>query len=136
MVDFLVKLEAKTRLVWHQWIPIGETINKDTQVAGGTKGFSTKTNVVAKYYITAVDCANYVKRLRSMVSKENYKFTHPDTTKGRITRDERDVKSLYNMLKETSKNPFQLISETLCCISTGVIPSDEAIADKCNAKEK
>ena len=24
----------------------------------------------------------------------------------------------------------------LCCISTGVIPSDEAIADMCNTKEK
>ena len=57
-------------------------------------------------------------------------------TKGRITRDEIDVKSLYNMLKETWKNPFEFISETLCCISTGVIPSDEAIADIYNAKGK
>ena len=40
------------------------------------------------------------------------------------------------MLKETWKNPFEFTSETLCCISAGVIPSDEAIADMCNAKEK
>ena len=40
------------------------------------------------------------------------------------------------MLKETWKNPFEFTSETLCCISAGVIPSDEAIADMCDAKEK
>ena len=39
------------------------------------------------------------------------------------SHDERDVKSLYDMLKETWKNPFEFTSETLCCISTGVIPS-------------
>ena len=40
------------------------------------------------------------------------------------------------MLGETWKNSFELTSEMLCCISTGVIPSDEAFADMCNAKEK
>ena len=115
---------------------IEETINKDTQTAGGTKGFSTRPNAVAKYYITANDRANYVRQLRAMISRESYKFEHPDMTKRRITRDERDIKSLYNMLKETWKNPFELSSETLCCISTGVVPSDEAIADMCEARDK
>lgn len=71
-----------------------------------------------------------------MVSKENYKFTHPNMTKERITQDERDVTLLHNMFKETWKNPFEFTSETLCCISTGVIPSDEDITDMYNAKEK
>ena len=78
---------------------IEETINKD--IAGSTKGFSTKTDAVAKYYTTANDRANYVRQLRSMVSKEKYKFTHPDMKKGRTSRDDRDVKSPYHMLKET-----------------------------------
>ena len=51
---------------------IEKTIKKDTQTAGDTKGFSTKTNAVEKYYITANDRANSVRQLRSMVSKENY----------------------------------------------------------------
>ena len=55
-------------------------------------------------------------------------------TKGRITRDEGHGKSPYNMLKKTWKNPFEFTSETF--ISTGVVPSDEAIADMCDAKEK
>ena len=40
---------------------IEETINKDTQTAGGTKGFSTKINAVTNDYITANDRANYVR---------------------------------------------------------------------------
>ena len=115
---------------------IEETINKDTQTAGCTKGFSTKTNAAAKYYMTANHRASYVRQLRPMISNKNYKFTHPDMIKGRITRDERDVKSLYNMLMETWKNPFEFTSEMLRCISTGVIPSDEASADMCDAKGK
>ena len=115
---------------------IEETINKDTQTAGFTKGFNTKTNAATKYYMTANDRASYVRQLRPMMSNKNYKFTHLDMTKGRITRDERDVKSLYNMLMETWKNPFEFTSEIMCCISTGVIPSDEASADMCDAKGK
>ena len=55
---------------------IEEAINKDTQKAGGTKGFSTRPNAVAKYYITANDRANYVRQLRTMISKESYRFEH------------------------------------------------------------
>ena len=43
---------------------IKETINKDTQTGGGTKGFSTKTNAVTKYYITTIDLVNYVRQFR------------------------------------------------------------------------
>ena len=71
---------------------IEEAINKDTQKAGGTKGFSSRPNAVTKYYITAKDCANYVRQLTEMISKESYRFEHPDMTKRRITRVEKDVK--------------------------------------------
>lgn len=76
---------------------IKETINKDTQTVGGTKRFSTRP--VAKYYSTANDRAYYERQLRATISKESsYKFEHSDVTKRRITRDERDTKSIYNML--------------------------------------
>ena len=60
---------------------IEETINKDTQTAGGTKGFSTRKNAVSKYYITADDRANYVKKLRAMIDTRNQEFWRPDLTK-------------------------------------------------------
>ena len=59
---------------------IEETINKDTHTAGGTKGFSTKQNVVSKYYITADDRASFVREMRSMVNVRNKGFWHSDLT--------------------------------------------------------
>jgi hypothetical protein len=115
---------------------IEETINKDTQTVGGTKGFSTRKNAVSKYYITADDRANYVRKLRAMIDTRNQEFWHPDLTKPRILTDERDVKLLYSMMAETWKNPFELAGEELCSISTGSVPSPIAIHDMCNAKAK
>lgn len=113
---------------------IEETINKDTQTAGGTKGFSTKRDAVSKYYITANDRARFVKEMRSMVDIRNQEFCHHDMTNTRITRDERDVQSLYNMMAETWKNPFELSGEELCNISTGSVPSLEGVK-VCDAKQ-
>ena len=38
---------------------------------------------------------------------------HPDKTKGKIARDERDAKSLYNMLKKSQKNPTSMGKEII-----------------------
>ena len=43
---------------------IEETINKDTQTAGGTKCLSKKQNAVPKYYITVDDRASFVREMR------------------------------------------------------------------------
>ena len=50
---------------------VEETINKDTQTAGGTKGISMKQNAVSKYYITADDRASFVREMRSIVNVRN-----------------------------------------------------------------
>ena len=114
---------------------IEETINKDTQTPGGTKGFSTKRNAVSKYYITADDRASCVRQLRAMVDIRNKGFWHPDLTKPRISRDEKVVNSLCTMMAETWMNPFEMSGEELCSISTGVIPTPEAVRDMCQARE-
>ena len=109
---------------------IEETVNKDTKTVGGTKGFSTKKMLLQ----SIISLQATVPTMRD--SSDQWYQTHPNMTKERITQDERDVTLLHNMFKETWKNPFEFTSETLCCISTGVIPSDEDITDMYNAKEK
>ena len=115
---------------------IEETINKDTQTAGGTKGFSTNKSAVSKYYITANDRANFIRQLRSMLDMKNQGFQHPDMTTARKQKDEEDVQSLANMLRETWKNPFVGNNDGLSSISTGAVPSPDAIRDMCHAREK
>ena len=46
---------------------IEETINKDTQTAGGTKGFSLKSGAVKKYYLNAEHRSLFLRQLREMV---------------------------------------------------------------------
>ena len=54
-----------------------ETVNKDTQTAGGTKGFSLKAGAVSKYYIVSEFCSIFLKQLREMLnlSKSNSEDT-------------------------------------------------------------
>ena len=49
---------------------IEETVNKDTQTPGGTKGFSTNKKAVAKHYLTADFRAACVRNLRYMVDTQ------------------------------------------------------------------
>ena len=44
-----------------------ETVNKDTQTPGGTKGFSLKPGAVQRYYLTAEFRTLFLRSLRQMV---------------------------------------------------------------------
>ena len=46
---------------------IEETINKDSQTPGGTKGFSMKHDAVQKYYLNAEYRSIFLRQLREMV---------------------------------------------------------------------
>ena len=71
---------------------IEETVNKDTQTAGGTKGFSTNKSAVAKHYLTADFRAACFRQLRYMVNSQRTGIRHPDLTQPRIKKkDTEDV---------------------------------------------
>ena len=63
---------------------IEETINKETQTPGGTRGFSTKKGAVAKYYLSADYRASCIRYLRQMAYVETNSMKHPDLTTARI----------------------------------------------------
>ncbi|KAJ8388288.1 hypothetical protein AAFF_G00135490 [Aldrovandia affinis] len=85
---------------------IEETVNRDTQTAGGTKGFSLKRAAVERYYLTSEYRSNYLKQLRRMVGRGMSHFSHPDLQMPRITRDEADVQSIVKLLEDDWTNPF------------------------------
>ena len=68
-----------------------ETINKDTQTSGGTKGFSLKPNAVSKYYLLAEYRSTFLRQLRDMLHINSSSLKHNDLHRLRITRDETDV---------------------------------------------
>lgn len=44
-----------------------ETVNKDTQTSGGTKGFSLRPNAVSKFYLVAEYQSTFLRKLKDML---------------------------------------------------------------------
>ena len=86
---------------------IEETVNRDTQTAGGTKGFSLKRAAVKRHYLTSEYRSMYLRQLRKMVGRGMSHLSHPDLC---ITRDEADVHSIVKLLDDDWTNNFVSIS--------------------------
>ena len=82
-------------------IPVDETVNKDTQTHGGTNGFNLKPGAVSRYYITAEYRSTYFRQLKESVNITDPNSRHADLRQSRISRDEADIQSLIDMLKNT-----------------------------------
>ena len=115
---------------------IEETIKKDAQTPGGTKGFSTKKGTVSRYYITADYRASCVRQLRYVVDSNINDLRRPDLTSSRITKDEEDVECLIDMLENIWFNPFTSEALDLCNLSTGTSPEKDVVTDILTAKVK
>ena len=111
-----------------------ETVNKDTQTAGGTKGFSLKAGAVSNYYIVSEFRSIFLKQLRDMLNLSKSNSVHTDLQKTRIARDEADVKSLTAMLESNWINPFSAELQDLVCLSTGKVATQKIEEELLNAK--
>ena len=107
---------------------VEDTVNKDTQTAGGTKGFSLKPCAVSKYYLTAEHRSVSLRQFRAMVDVKNQTFVHPDLQPSRIKKDEADVQSLVDLMEDNWTNPLDNEPSDLISISTGTV-AIPAIAD-------
>ena len=105
-----------------------ETVNKDTQTPGGTKGFSLKPGAITRFYATAEYRSAFLNKLRSMVQFDSSKLQHPDLGSSRIKRDETDVQTLLNLLETNRTNPFDY-SEEIVSLSTGTTASPDISDD-------
>ena len=71
-----------------------------------------------------------------MLDMKNQGFQHPDMTTARKQKDEEDVQSLANMLRETWKNPFVGNNDGLSSISTGAVPPPLMLSVTCVTQER
>ena len=111
-----------------------ETVNKDTQTAGGTKGFSLKAGAISKYYLVAEYRSIFLKQLKHMLHLDKSNSEHNDLQNTRISRDETDVRSLLDMLESHWINPFSSEQQDLVCLSTGKAATPKVEEDLLNAK--
>ncbi len=79
-----------------------KAVNKDTQTAGGTKGFSLKTGAVTRYYLTSENRSQYLRQLRNMTGNESTEcFSHQDLQKPRIEKDKADVIAFVELMERS-----------------------------------
>ena len=96
-----------------------ETVNRDTQTPGGTKGFSLKSGAVNKYYLIAEYRSMFMRQFKEMLHlRTPATLRHTDLQASRIKRDEGDVKLMMSMLEGSWINPLKGEEQDLICLST------------------
>ena len=55
-----------------------ETVNKDTQTSGGTKGFSLRPNAVSKFYLVAEYRSTFLRQLKDILHISRSSSQHKD----------------------------------------------------------
>ena len=107
---------------------IEETVNKDTQTPGGTKGFSLKPAALSRYYLTAEYRSTCLKQLRELTDIKPPGVSHHDLESSRIRKDELAVQSLVDLMETEWINPFSGDPTELISLSSGTVtPSDAAM---------
>lgn len=115
---------------------IEETMNKDTQTAGGTKGFSLKPGAVTKYYLTTEYRSIYFRQLRDLIGQGRCKLSHPDLQGPMIKRDDADVQSLIKLIENNWLSHVSPDELDLICLTTGTTAPPDVIRDLLSALEK
>lgn len=110
-------------------------VNKDTQTAGGTKGFSLKSGALSKYYLTAEYRSMYLRQLRDLTGQSMSKLSHPDLQGPRIQKDEADVQSLIDVMENNWLNPLSPDESDLVSLSTGFLAPPDVTRDLLRAHE-
>ena len=67
------------------------TVNKDTQIVGGTTKFSLNPGAVGRHYLIAEFRSGFLSILRNFVDLKKDEAEHTDLKKSRIKTDEEDV---------------------------------------------
>ena len=112
---------------------IEETVNKDMQTSGGTKGFSLKPGAVTKYYLTSEYRCAYLRQLRGMVGRSDSHLNHPDLQLPRIRRDEAGVYSLVELMETCWLNPLSPDNVELVSLSTATVAPPDVANDLIDA---
>ncbi len=109
---------------------IEETINKDTQTPGGTKGFSLKPGAVSRHYMTSEYRSSYLRQLRDMVGNNSSQhFSHPDLQLSRLRKDEADVNAFVDLMENSWINPMSHDDRELVNLSTGILAPPDVVHD-------
>ena len=122
------------RIPVHQTVE--ETVSHRIQTPGGTCSFSLKPMPVSKYYLTAKHRSTCIRQLRALVELKSHGINHPNLVTFPIQKDESDVQSIIEVLESNWINPFEIPSDDLMSISSGIKASKNVVNDLITAQEQ
>ena len=106
-----------------------ETVTRDMQTAGGTKGFSLKPKAVSRYYLVAEYRTIFLRNLKDMLHMDGAPgCQRNDLQKSRIAKDESDMNSFLETISNWI-NPFELGEQDLVCLSSGKAATEKIEPD-------
>ena len=114
---------------------IEQTFNRDTKTKGGIIGFSLKKGAVERWVLTARTRATILGDLKKFLGiiEESNKSQHKECSKGKLSRDEEDVRKVENTIRSWI-NPFDK-NEDLIKISSGTVAPDSLANDLLGARK-
>ena len=110
---------------------IENTINKDTKTPGGITRFSTNDSAVHRWTLNSMRRADCRKVLHQKLNYNTSKYKHNDLQPSRIDKDEKNVKSIVEVLSDVFANPFT--TEKFISISCGIEATANVASDLLNA---
>ena len=114
---------------------VEETVNKDTQTAGGTKGFALKPSSVQKHYMISEFRTSFLVNLRDICGTAGQNSVHHDLKPSRIEKDKGNTQVIMDLLENNWANPFDNRNTELVSPSSSAVPSESICNDLSKAQE-
>ena len=74
--------------------------------------------------------------MRALVALKDHSLNHPDLVASHIQKDKRDVQSVIEVLESNWINPFELPSDELMSISSGITAPKSVASDLLTAQDQ
>ena len=106
-----------------------QSINADSKSSGGVIGISQSPSALERWFLTIHEQASITSALKAMFGlQDGEQASHKEAAPRRVRQDEEDVKKMISCFSSgLMTNPFNLDSDALLNIATGVVlPQDVA----------
>ena len=115
-----------------------QSINADSKSSGGVIGISQSLSALERWFLTIHERASITSALKAMFGlQDGEQASHKEAAPRRVRRDEEDVKKMISCFSSgLMTNPFNLDSDALLNIATGVVLPEDVAQTLVHSTEK
>ena len=115
-----------------------QSINADSKSSGGVIGISQSPSALERWFLTIHERASITSALKAMFGlQDGEQASHKGAAPRRVRRDEEDVKKMISCFSSgLMTNPFNLDSDALLNIATGVVLPEDVAQTLVHSTEK